>query len=332
MDIYWRVLSPAATIGANVVQIPAERATDLLVGTPERVYETHSGAGIWTRPDTVRARQAIQFEEYGFLTLAELDDNYLSKSNLNLFMRMNAYDGQRRHLKALSVFQRVVFSTDWLRDRYYRAFKELGRMPLLHVCRNHANLDDWPEPIKESRLRVGWAGSGQHVRDIKLIADALAWARGEGYEVVHMGHDPRDTTDVTDPKARDACMAWSVIISRQIPWADPEDYHRQALPLDIGLAPLERNDHTLGKSDIKWIEYTMSGAATVASSGTVYTDIVHGETGVLAGSPDEFTYWVKYLADHPRFREELVSNAEQYIRENRTMQAQGRQEWEAALN
>ena len=76
----------------------------------------------------------------------------------------------------------------------------------------------------------------------------------------------------------------------------------------------------------------MSGAATVASSGTVYTDIVHGETGVLAGSPDEFTYWVKYLADHPRFREELVSNAEQYIRENRTMQAQGRQEWEAALN
>ena len=333
VDCYWRCSSPAKVIGANLVEIPSDAASELLGHHPERVYESHEGVGVWIRPDPVRARHALAMEEYGIPTVAEVDDNYLSKPRLNLFMRENRItsDNQRAHLRTMAIFQRCVFSTAWLRDRYHKAFKELGHVPELAVCRNHANLDDWHQPEPSNRLRVGWAGSGQHVRDIKLVAEALAWARGAGHEVVHMGHDPRDSTDVTDPKALDACMAWGAIITRQIPWVDPETYHTRPLPLDIGLAPLERNDHTLGKSDVKWIEYTMSGAATIASSGTVYNDIVHGETGILAGSPTEFTYWTKYLCEHPATRQELVRGAEEYIRSNRTMQAQGKQEWEEAI-
>jgi hypothetical protein len=333
-DFYWRCLSPASVIGANVIQIPKSAATEYLVDRPELVYESHEGVGVWIRPDMVRARQAVMMEEHGFTTVAEIDDNILSKIHLNLFMRASATEeGQHRHLKTMCSFQRNVFSTDWLRDRYHKAFKKLkvGHVPELFVCRNHVNLDDWLDPIPSERLRVGWMGSAQHARDIKLIYESLAWAKGQGHEVVHMGHDPRDTTDVTSSKALDACFAWGVIITRQIPWVDPELYHRQALPFDIGFCPLERNDHTLGKSDVKWLEYTMAGAATIASSGTVYKDIVHGETGLLAGSPSEFLHWTKRLCKDRAFREELVRNAQQYVRENRTMQIQGRKEWEAAL-
>jgi len=328
------VTSPAKTIGANTVTVDGDDAKEQL-RRPEDLYKDHQGVPIWTRPDAVRGRQAIMFEEHGFLTVAEIDDNSLSDHYLNYFMRVNEMtsDVRRCHLKAMSVFQRVVFSTDWLRDRYFKAFRDLGRLPELVVCRNHADLDDWHEPEPSNRIRVGWAGSPQHMRDLKFVAPALSWARGAGHEVVHMGYDPRNTTGVTDPKAIDACFAWSAIITKQIPWVDdPEVYHRKPLPFDIGLAPLERNDNTLGKSDVKWIEYTMAGAATVASSGTVYRDIVHGETGFLAGSPDEFTYWTKYLCEHPATRQELVRGAEEYIRSNRTMQVQGKAEWEAAIS
>jgi hypothetical protein len=320
-------------IGANVVQIPGDAATECLVGHPERVYEGHEGAGIWTRPDTVRARHAVAMEEHGIPTVAEMDDNYLSKAFLNLFMRENRVtkDDQRRHLKSMSVFQKCVFSTDWLRDRYRKAFRELGRCPELFVCRNHVNTDDWLDPDPSERLRVGWMGSAQHARDIKLVHGAMAWANGQGHEVVHMGHDPRESKGVTHPSALDACLAWGTVITRQIPWVDPEDYHRTALPIDIGLAPLERNDHTLGKSDVKWLEYTMAGAVTIASSGTVYRDIVHGETGILAGSPEEFLHWTQRLCQDSTLREELVRNAQAYVRANRTMQVQGKNEWEAAL-
>lgn len=333
VDIYWRCLSPAAVVGANVVQIPGELATEFLVSKPASVYAGHEGIGVWTRPDAVRAKHAIQMEEYGLSTCAEMDDNYLSRAHLNLFMRENAVTkrAQEIHLRAMSCFQRNVFSTAWLRDRYHKAFKQLGQVPELFVCRNHVNLDDILEPIESDRLRVGWMGSAQHARDIKLVSESMAWARGAGHEVVHMGHDPRASKGVTNPKALDTCLAWAAIITRQIPWVDPELYHRQALPIDIGLAPLERNDHTLGKSDVKWLEYTMSGAATIASSGTVYGDIKHGETGILAGSPAEFLHWTKRLCRDRRLREELARNAQEWVRANRTMQVQGVEEWGAAL-
>src|SRR5215471_1633673 len=158
-------------------------------------------------------------DELGITTVAEMDDNYLSKAYLNLFMRENKVTarGQEIHLRAMSCFQRNVFSTSWLRDRYHKAFKKIGQVPELFVCRNHVNLDDWLEPIPSERLRVGWMGSAQHARDIKLVSDAMAWARGAGHKVVHMGHDPRDTKGVTDPRALDACFAWSCILTDQIP-------------------------------------------------------------------------------------------------------------------
>jgi hypothetical protein len=332
-DIYWRCLSPASVIGANVVQIPGDAASEYLVQNPALVYEGHEGLGVWTRPDAVRAKHAILMEEHGFTTVAEIDDNYLSNAYLNLFMREGTTAlSQAVHLRAMSCFQRVIFSTDWLRDRYHKAFKgDLGNVPELFVCRNHINLEDVPERSVSDRLRVGWMGSAQHARDIKLVSGSMAWARGEGYEVVHMGHDPRDSKGVTDAKALDACFAWCLIITRQIPWVDPGKYHRTALPIDIGLAPLERNDHTLGKSDVKWLEYTMAGAATIASSGTVYRDIKHGETGFLAGSPEEFLHWTKRLCKKPKLREEIARNAQEWVRANRTMQTQGIEEWRVAL-
>ena len=101
--------------------------------------------------------------------------------------------------------------------------------------------------------------------------------------------------------------------------------------MDIGLAPLVVNDHTLGKSDIKIMEYALSGAPTVAQNCLVYNrTFEHGETCLMAGSPADYVRQLRSLIDSPELRERLVTNTNQYIKEER-MLADHTQEWRDAV-
>lgn len=277
----------------------------------------------------------MSMREHGIRVLAEVDDNYLSRPDLNIFMRMNKYgpENRRRHLEAMSVFDGVVFSTHWLRDTYHKAFrKEIKRVPELFVCRNNVDLDDWPAPVPcRGRVRVGYMGSAQHYRDAKLAYPALLWASENGCEVVIVGLDPGDTVGVTNKIALEECAAWNRLNYTHIPWIDPKKYHRTALPFDIGVIPLEDNEHTRGKSCVKALEYTMSGAACVVSKHPVYKKWTHGETALVAKTQGDFVVQVARLVHDENLRGRLVDAATQYVREERSMQKVGRAEWEAAL-
>jgi hypothetical protein len=83
------------------------------------------------------------------------------------------------------------------------------------------------------------------------------------------------------------------------------------------LAPLEVTAFNLGKSDVKALEYGMSGAAVVAQNMPVYQTLRHGETGFLAGSPLEFLYWTQQLVMNERLRRESSAALQTYIRAER---------------
>ncbi len=347
-DIYWRVKAPAGVTGSRVQIIhddDTERLSKPTDVDPDKFswqqrpdetfhYPNHEGTAVWTRPCLLRGLHALGMQENGFRTVAEVDDNYLSKPHLNLFMRVNKYgdDARQMHLRAMACFDGIAFSTRWLRDRYHKEMKGFAYIPDLHVCRNNLPDGDWPTPVPgNGRLRIGWMGSAQHARDIKLAGQALRWAREQGHEVILMGHDVRDETGVTGERALAETREWRKIISRHIPWVDPDEYHRSALPFDIGLAPLELNDHTLGKSDIKAIEYAASGAVPLLQNHPVYSgEWKHNETCLLAGGPAEFHLQLKALCESPSLRERLLSAARQYVREQRGSAAI-RQEWGEAL-
>lgn len=348
-DTYWRVELPARFLGGKVTAVPEEQykvfvaphdfepfpwsATD----GGDFTYPSHEGAAVWTRPDLNRAHHIVAMQQRGILTCAEVDDNHLSRTSLNLFMRVHGYDdeGRKHHLTAMGAADRVIVTTRWLRDTYHKAFKKaFGYEQPIFIARNHCDLDDWPEriPSESGRLRIGWMGSPQHYRDIMLAMPALTWARQAGHEIVLMGHDVRDKTGVTNPKALLTCDAWRALITRYIPWQPPAEYHRSALPFDIGIAPLELNDHTLGKSDVKAIEYTMSGAVSLLQSHPVYAkEWRHNETCLLANHAQEFVYQLKALCESRRLRERLLSGAEQYVREERSNKVATR-EWQEAID
>ena len=304
-------------------------------------YPAQEGSvAVWVRPDIPRAVHAKAMRHYhGLRTVAETDDNYLAPAQHNIYMRSNGFDEKLRldHMKAVASMDASVYSTDWLRDYYWKRLKkQFGEAVKSHetfVCRNNVIEEDWPEVEEyDGPPRVGWMGSPSHIWDVDLAWAALLWAHRAGCKTYMIGYDPTNPEHaVTSEKAREKIRQWEKVGFETVPWKKFEGTKRLALPFDIGLCPLMTNEFTLGKSDCKFLEYTIAGAATIAQNNSVYNrTIKHGETGLLVGSPNEMLEAVKTLVTNPDLRQSLVENARQYVREERG-EKQLKEEWGAVL-
>jgi glycosyltransferase involved in cell wall biosynthesis len=334
-DTYWRVEVPAKAVGAHVCFVPyatgreefeqpgiaTSRAFRWVVTEDGAEYPDHHGTAVFTRPDQLRAPHALAMKEQGCRIVAEVDDNYLAPTGQNPQIKAGWSTGRERetHLRTLACFDALIVTTETLARSYRKGLREIKSRVPIHVCGNHVDPEDWPDPPPvSSRLRVGWMGSPSHEWDIELLYPSLKWAEMEGHEAVIVGHDP----------------CWDNHLSyRFVPWVDPLTFTRKdaSWPIDIALAPLVRNQFNLGKSDVKVLEYGMSGAAVVASNIEVYNQSIrHGETGLLAGSWREMVDCVRLLARDKRLREELAANLQQHIREERLIEHHAA-EWREAI-
>lgn len=352
-DYSWRVISPARAVGAETCLIP-ERGGWFAVTQPNddtafrwtqdeqgfTTYPDHQGAAVWIRPDLARATHAKAMRQlHGVRTIGETDDNYLAPPHFNVYMRANGFDRKHRldHMKAVASMDAMVFSTGWLRDYYHRELvREFGkkRLPPSHVCRNHVFEEDWPVlEDYDGPVRVGWMGSPSHVWDVNLAWPALLYAKQNGASTVMVGYDPADPeTHVTSARGNFNLGQWGKVGYQYVPWRKMDGTERMRLPIDIGVAPLVTDAFTLGKSDIKAIEYVISGAAVVAQNNPVFNkNWVHGETALLVGSPSEMIDAVKLLMKDKRLRRTLVENGQQYVREQRGGK-QLREEWAAVID
>lgn len=309
-----------------------------MVRESDAFFPNHEGAAVWIRPDMVRATLARSMQKHGVRTVYEVDDNYTSAAKHNIFMLANGWNekGALDHLRAMSTGDAIAYSTTLLRDIYHRAFRKfLGKikLPESFVCMNNVDAGDWPDRIeRDGPLRVGWMGSPSHVWDVDIAWPALLWASRNGAETHMIGYNPANPEfPVTNPKAKSKLSAWRQVGFKHTPWVTPKQYHRLALPLDIGLCPLLTNENTVGKSDVKAVEYTISGAAVIAQNNPVYNRTwVHGETALLVGSPQEMLDATIRLMRDDGLRERLVANAQQYVREERSGDRM-RDEWMEAI-
>jgi hypothetical protein len=303
-------------------------------------------SAVFTRPLAYSAAHMIEMRnEYGIRVLAETDDNYLSDAKLNYFLNKMGWGENQKdeHMRSICSSDGIIVSTPYLRDLYHKGLKEqvkrhlpdlwhaLGKkaIPEIHVCRNHIDEQYIPQelspPRDDGRLRIGYMGSDSHIWDVWLIHDALLEAHLNGHEIVFIGISPKDL----NPKFTRNKREWQVPYTH-IPWRN-NDFRGTPLPLDIGLAPIVVDHHTLGKSDIKWLEYGLSGAASVLQNCLVYNQTaVHGETALLANGPAEFALRMRELIHSPELRERLTKNTMQYINEERLL-SKNAEEWRSVV-
>jgi hypothetical protein len=356
-DTWWRVEVPAKAIGARVAYIPQEIGARVLSRPNEdsafpwtltdegdAAYPEHEGAAVFTRPDQVRAAHALAMKFAGVpRVVAELDDNFTAVDGFDRvadgdgqrlsLRRANARELRESHLRALLCFDGLIVTTRRLADEYHKAFRELGGAQYIHVCGNHVDPDDWPPAKPESdRLRVGWMGSVSHAADVALAYAALRWAHDVGHEVVFCGHDPhwRVADEIAGAYQARSRVAGYGFEYTHMPWVAGRARADSVWPLDVAVAPLQRTEFTLGRSDSKALEYTMSGAAMVLANHEVYADWQHGETCLKANGPADYQRAVQELSRDENLRERLVTNATDYVRSERLI-GQHADEWKEAV-
>ena len=100
----------------------------------------------------------------------------------------------------------------------------------------------------------------------------------------------------------------------------PYEFYLQTMrKSDIILMPLSNNEFNVGKSDIKFLEASAQGVATIASP-TVYSDTIEdGKTGFIYHSPEEFRSKLEILITNSKKRREMARAAYDYVKENRML-------------
>jgi hypothetical protein len=310
----------------------------------EALFPELEGAAVFTRPCLARATLALMIRRQGTLTVAETDDNYFAPDRQNIVSRFNAAGekGFDLHAKAMASMARNVFSTAWLRDRYLREYRRRfpGKgLPEPFVARNCVPDDAWPtvEPY-DGPLRIGYMGSVSHLWDVHIAHASFHAAKYKGATTRMIGYDPANPdpgvpAEMRNKKSRAVSDKWAKVVDEAIPWVAPGSYHRRALPLDIGLAPLRKSDFTMGKSDSKLLEYTISGAAVICSRHPVFERAgwVHERNALVAKSQEEMALHTLRLLRDPILRRDLVQAAQEMIRTERNS-AVMRREWLEAVS
>ncbi len=165
--------------------------------------------------------------------------------------------------------------------------------------------EDW------RRVRIGYLGNMDfHGEDLRTIAPSLRkWL---------VAHPDVDFVAAGDPRIHEVIgVPEAQRVSTSKVWFRNMDLPYIVSTLDVGLAPLVRNDFNEGKSCLKGMEYNACGIPVLASPTEDYRRwVTDGENGFLCRHPKDFIGRL----------DELVADAEL----RRTMGAKARAAAEAA--
>jgi glycosyltransferase involved in cell wall biosynthesis len=151
-------------------------------------------------------------------------------------------------------------------------------------------------PELQGKLTIGWAGGTRQYADLAPLV--AAWPRiAERYPDVHFvvqGHVPPEVVEVM-PHDR----------LHTLPWLPLEEYPRAMLNVDIACCIVAPTVFNTAKTPIKWMEFTLAGAACVVSP-TLYGAVVEdGETALVAESGEEWEMQLARLIESEHLRSSL---------------------------
>ena len=205
----------------------------------------------------------------------------------------------------------VTVATPVLADRLRRFNDEI------RVIRNAVD-PSWYEPGADSTLVTGeprlvYFGSAVRMRDYDVCRPAVdeVVARFPAARRVWLGAfgsrnggSPAQVLEAVDEVG---------------PFMEPPSAfsaYLTAMRPDIGLAPLVGDTFDQAKSELHRLEYTMAGAATVATriaGGGPFDPIRHGVDGLLAESPADWLEALTRLAASPGLREDIAGRARERV-------------------
>jgi glycosyltransferase involved in cell wall biosynthesis len=149
-----------------------------------------------------------------------------------------------------------------------------------------------PQPAKRSGqvFTVGWIGSPSTASYLsELVVPLCAIGQEGSVRFIVIGGQAPVVPNVT------------VV---ELEWAEATELDL-INSFDVGLMPLRDDEWTRGKCAFKLIQYMACAVPVIASPVGANIEVVDGECGLLASTPQEWTEALRFLRDQPNRRSEM---------------------------
>jgi Glycosyl transferases group 1 len=196
----------------------------------------------------------------------------------------------------MGIADAVTFTTPYLRDLWKGACKRAYWLPNLIAPEVWT---DRPKVQRTGAVTIGLQGGNSHEKDWAICGwlwKVLA-KRYPNLHFVTVGYSPAYLRDAV-PATR----------FHHFNWTDSWHHPLTLQWIDIGLCPLEATDWNRCKSPIKWMEYTLAGAATILRP-TMYLDWVSPDLAEYAESPEQWLEASCRLIEDAERRRSLVDRS-----------------------
>jgi glycosyltransferase involved in cell wall biosynthesis len=182
----------------------------------------------------------------------------------------------------------------------------------IYVLPNSLEMERWEKIVRpeHDEVRIGCLLSSAHHEDAKLLEKVIP-AILEKYSQAHFYYT--GMFDYIFASTREKFPDQMHIV----PWIPLKDWPEQVvgLGLDIGLAPLVDNFFNRAKSNLRYLEYSASKMATVASPVEPYKIITDGK-GLLASTTEEWIDHISSLIEDKKKRTTIATNAFKFVKKN----------------
>ena len=183
-----------------------------------------------------------------------------------------------------------------------------------HVLPNAINCDQFSRhSYSGGTITIAFCGSLSHRDDVPLITPALR----------QLLHDkPGHVRVVSVGCPIDGLKGMQGYTHHAFVPATEYPQLLSNLQIDIGLAPLHDTPFNQAKSDIKYLEYSAVGAATIASPIAPYQASIRADRGTLVSenTSEAWAAAIQHAVTEVRLRQNLATNAYEWVRRERSIE------------
>jgi len=236
----------------------------------------------------------------GIKVYYDLDDDLWNIDKQNPAKKHYTYDILSNIERIISMCDGVYVSTTPLK----KIVEPLNSN--IHVVPNLVELPVLPNKVSKEKIRIGYAGSPSHVIDFsKSLISAikkLNHKHKDKIEFVFIGYVPDDLKNI---------VTYHYGIEPNM-YLETINY----LDFDIALAPLKNTVFNRSKSNLKWLDYSVCGACTVASNVFPYEEINHMYNGVLVYDEREWYDTLLYLINKLDLVKDIANASKEHVLQN----------------
>lgn len=262
----------------------------------------------------------------------DLDDNLFRIPSWSSASEMMGGSNKQSLTSCLEMADHITLTTDGFRDQFTAYSEDWAKK--ITVVPNLIDMNSWAIPNSEIRhgaRRILWAGSHTHYGDLEIIVPAIEQIIDkykDDVQFIFMGMMP-DKLKMSKHNSRNELLLRSVSFFNSCDL----NYYPQNLHIlspHIALIPVEQNDFNRAKSNIKYLEMSLAGAACIASDVGHYGQTInHGVDGLLTDNTTE--EWFKsidfLMRQDKSYLMRMNMNAQIKVREEYSWESKQRDTW-----